>query len=181
MPAPNFTPFPTLMTERLVLRRLLTEDKAAIFKLHSDAKNRIYIDKPPSKSILEAQAFIKKMNLGIEYNKWIYWAIVLKSTLQVVGTTCIWNFSADYAKADIGYELSPPFQGKGLMQEAVSAVTSYGFKKLKLRKLEAYTHIDNESSIRLLEKSNFSFEKKLKANYQSKSGKYWMVVYSLNH
>lgn len=41
------------------------------------------------------------------------------------------------------------------MNEALKSVIHFGFNKLDLSKIEAFTHSENQSSIRLLEKNNF--------------------------
>ncbi len=181
MPTPNFSPFPLLKTKRLILRRLHQEDKTAIFAMHSDANNRQYIDKVPTKSILEAKQFIDKMNTGIDNNQWIYWAICKRDSLELVGTICLWNFSKLAQKADVGYELLPTFQGNGFMQEALQAVVEYGFQKQWLQSIEAYTQTNNQGSIRLLEKCNFVFKSKMEQHYYTRSGSYWQSVYEITN
>ena len=74
----------------------------------------------------------------------------------MIGTICLFEFADDNFKAEIGYELLPSYQGKGLMQEAVSKVLEFGFQHLGLNSIEAYTHSENQSSTRLLEKFNFT-------------------------
>lgn len=51
--------------------------------------------------------------------------------------------------------LYPDAEGKGLMQEALSAVIEYGFATLKLKSIEAYTHKDNSRSTALLIRNFF--------------------------
>ena len=69
----------------------------------------------------------------------------------------MWNFSNDNKIAEIGYDLSPTFQRKGIMDEALKSVVTFGFSKLNLSKIEAFTHKENQSSIRLLENNKFLF------------------------
>jgi ribosomal-protein-alanine N-acetyltransferase len=57
--------------------------------------------------------------------------------------------------AEIGYELLPEFQGKGIMQEAVAKIIEFCFQALKLKSLEACADMNNRPSIKLLEKFNF--------------------------
>jgi RimJ/RimL family protein N-acetyltransferase len=90
----------------------------------------------------------------------IYWAVTLSNSPKLIGTVCLWNFNNKGTKAEIGYELHPDFQGKGIMQEAVKEVINYGFNRLKLSLISAYTHQDNSKSIMLLEKNGFTFYKK---------------------
>jgi [ribosomal protein S5]-alanine N-acetyltransferase len=151
----NFTPFPVLKTERLTLRQLLIVDANEIFALRSDENVNKYLNREPAKSIVDANNFIQGINGNIQRNESIYWAIALNGTAKLIGTICLFDFSGDNSKAEIGYELSPGFQGKGIMQEAISIVIDFGMQHIGLNTLEAYTHSENQRSTRLLEKFNF--------------------------
>ena len=48
------------------------------------------------------------------------------------------------------------FQGQGIMREAVEKVIDYAFNTIKVKKIEAFLHGDNQRSIKLLEKLSFS-------------------------
>jgi len=61
----NFTPFPNLDIERLLLRQLTMTDDNEIFALHSNERNRKYLLRPKPKSIDVALKFIYKINDGI--------------------------------------------------------------------------------------------------------------------
>lgn len=154
----NFSPFPLLKTERLILRQLNAGDAEAIFSLRTDESVNKYIDRPKPAAIADAMAFISKINDAIKNNKSIYWAICLKDDTELIGTICIWNFSDDKSTAEIGYELKPVYQGRGLMNEALKIVINYGFQDLALISLDAYTHKQNESSTKLLLKNKFKLD-----------------------
>ena len=151
----NFSPFPVLKTERLTLRQLVSSDANEIFALRSDANVNKYLERKPSKSINDAKTFIQTINENIQKNDSIYWVITLNSTDKLLGTICLFDFSGDNLTAEIGYELLPDFQGKGIMQEATSKVIDFGIQHIGLNSIEAYTHSENQSSTRLLEKFNF--------------------------
>ena len=155
MTGKNFTPFPVLKTERLTLRQLISSDDKEIFALRSDDNVNKYLDRKPSKSIDDAKNFIETINDNIQRNDSIYWAITLNGTDKLIGTICLFDFSSDNLKAEMGYELLPDFQGKGIMQEAISKVIDFGFQHIGLNSIEAYTHSENQISTRLLEKLNF--------------------------
>ncbi len=147
--------FSLLKTERLTLRQLKGSDDKEIFALRSDDRVNKYLDRKPSKSIDDAKNFIQTINENIQRNISIYWTITLKGTDKLIGTICLFDFSNDNLKAEIGYELLPNFQGKGLMQEAAFKVLEFGFQHIGLNSIEAYTHSENQSSTSLLEKLNF--------------------------
>ena len=151
----NFKPFPVLKTGRLTLRQLVSSDVNEIFALRSNENVNKYLDRKPSKSIDDAKIFIETINKNIQSNNSIYWAITLNGTDKLIGTICLFDFSDDNLKAEIGYELLPDFQGKGIMQEAISKVIDFGAQHIGLNSIEAHTHSENQSSTRLLEKFNF--------------------------
>jgi [ribosomal protein S5]-alanine N-acetyltransferase len=152
----SFTPFPTLVTDRLVLRQLVDTDADAFLALRSDQLVGQYIDRAAQRNIEEAQAHILKLNNGLAANDSINWVITEPETDELIGTICLWGFSTDETTAELGYELFPTYQGQGLMSEAVRSVLAYGFEQLGLAHIEAYTHRDNAASIKLLERHLFS-------------------------
>ena len=152
--------FPTLTTERLLLRQLKTTDDQAIFNIRSNKIVYQYIAKTTLKHIEEAQKFISKTNKGITKGDFMYWAITLKETQELVGTICLWNFSKDKLIAEVGYELYPDYHRKGIMNEALNKIIEFGFEALNLKTIEAFTHKENEASKILLIRNGFNLDAK---------------------
>lgn len=155
IPEPSFHPFPVLTTGNLILRELCSADAKAIFRLRSDKKVSRFIKRDPLSKTKEADHFISWVNSKVGINSMVYWVISLEGSSDLLGTVCLWNFSGDYTSAELGYEMLPKFQGKGIMSEAVKSVVKYGFETLGLEFIEAYTHKDNKRSTQLLEKLGF--------------------------
>jgi len=151
----TFTPFPILATERLTLRQLVINDEREIFTLRSDSEINKYLDRQLSNTIDDARNFIKKVNENINKNDSLYWAITLSDKNVLIGTICLFSFSDETDKCEIGYELLTNFQGQGIMTEALEKVIDFAFNTIKVQKIEAFFHIDNQSSIKLLEKFSF--------------------------
>lgn len=154
----NFTPFPQLITDRLILRQLVKEDANRISWLRSNESVNKFLDRPASFSIEEAKSFIEKIETGIANNQWVYWVITKKDSNDLIGTICFWNISCENSKAEIGYELHPDFQKNGIMQEAMTVVIKYGFDTLKLETITALPELNNIPSIRILLKNNFLYD-----------------------
>jgi len=152
----NFILFPKLTTDRLILRKATKADGNEILFLRSDQSVNKYINRPPTKNLKEAEDFMEKIEHGIQKGQNINWNITLKNDPKMIGTICLWNFSEDQKIGEVGYDLHPHFHGKGIMSEALKCVVNFGFQKLNLEKIEAYTHRENESSKRLLENNNFT-------------------------
>lgn len=151
----TFSPFPNLTTERLTLRQLATEDDNDLFVLRSDEHVMKYIARPLYKNIEEAREKIVYLNNGIAKSEWIFWTITLKNDTKLIGTICLWNIIKEHYRAEVGFELHPNFQGKGLMQEALTAVLDYGFKDMGFHSIVGYVNPNNLSSIKLMERNNF--------------------------
>jgi len=149
----TFTPFPILTTKRLTLRQLAISDEQEIFTLRSDSEINKYLDRQISHTIDDARNFINKITKSDS----LYWAITLRDKNILVGTICLFGFSDENYKCEIGYELLTNFQGQGIMKEAVEKVIEYAFNTIKVRKIEGFLHRDNLSSIKLLEKFSFRY------------------------
>jgi ribosomal-protein-alanine N-acetyltransferase len=152
----DFSSYPTLHTPNLVLRPMTDEDAPALFELRSDPAISRYIDRLPSSTMEDVLGFIQKIKKGIEGNLWLYWAVTVKGSDRLIGTICLWNFVPYDDKAELGYELSTAYQGRGFMIEAIRAVVTYGFETIGLMSLEAGVHPENAPSIRTLKRSGFT-------------------------
>ena len=151
----SFIPFPTLATERLILRQLAINDEREIFILRSDREINKYLDRQVANTIDDARDFITKINENISKNDSLYWAITLGDKNILVGAICLFSFSDEDRKCEIGYELLTKFQGQGIMREAAEKVIEYAFNTIKVQKIEAIFHRDNQRSVNLLEKLLF--------------------------
>jgi len=150
----NFTPFPTLTTEGLSLRKIKSEDLNEFFILKSDERLvRCYNAK--AKTYEEARLKLQQLNDDIMKNESITWGITLENEKELIGSICFWNISEENSKAEIGYELMFNWQGRGIMKAAIKSVIEYGFKVMKLQLIEAFPNTNNSKSVKLLEKSNF--------------------------
>lgn len=146
---------PRLTTPRLVLREVSLNDVDDLYLLRSNPEINRYIQRPETNSTEDARNFIYLVKSETQTGRSVYWVINLKNSERVIGSICLWDVDPDCKKAEIGYELVPDHQGKGLMSEALERVLSFGFEELGLVKIEAYTHRNNHSSQELLKKKGF--------------------------
>jgi len=148
-------PFPILSTKRLILRRLENTDTREIFALRSNSEVNQFLDRQSAATEADAAAFIHKITDLITSGNSFYWAICLKENPKLVGTICLFDFSANTRTAEIGYELHPFYQHRGIMQEALTAVIYYCLQVMKLKAIIACPSAENQPSIKLLEKNGF--------------------------
>ena len=175
----NFTPFPVLLTERLILRQITQEDVTEIFFLRSDKKILQFLGKDAATSAEETSLFINKINELENNNDAVTWGIAYKNEEKLIGTICYWNITKEHYRAEMGYVLHPDHQGKGIMLEAISKVIKYGFENMKLHSVEAKVDPNNTSSIKLLERNNFIREGLFKEDYFYNGKFFDTAVYSL--
>ena len=175
----NFSPFPVQVTEDLLLRQVSENDAAQLLELRSNEQVNRYVERKKATSIEDALAFIDIINKGIAGNELVYWGIQLKNDLKVIGTIGLFNLSAHEDKAEIGYELLPGYQGKGLMQQAMTAVIQYGFHIMRLQMIEAWTVKENLASARVLQKMGFELHDQAVATTVSEDAKNDTVMYVL--
>lgn len=148
----------SISTERYELVDVSLAGTRSILAIKSDPLIHRYLEKQPISTTSEAAAFVDTITAGVVSGKWYYWGIRPVKSIDVVGTICLWNFSADRSTADIGYELLPAHWGQGIMSECMTAVLHYGFNSLQLTSVEAYTHKDNHRSKALLHRHGFIYQ-----------------------
>lgn len=82
------------------------------------------------------------------------WALVDASDL-LIGTCGFTNWSLPHAHAELAYDLSPTFWGRGLMRAAARQVLSWAFDTAGFNRVHAIVMTSNLPSIRLLETLGF--------------------------
>ena len=161
----NFHPFPTLETERLIIRKITFEDSQDMLALRGNMDCMKYIGKPVSTKLEEVQELISRIQDGLETNSAIGWAISLKNNTQLIGTIGFHQIEKPHYRAEIGYMLLPQFWNKGLMSEAIQKVLYFGFNTMKLHSIQANIDPENKVSATILKKFNFVSEAYFKENF----------------
>jgi ribosomal-protein-alanine N-acetyltransferase len=146
---------PILITERLTLRQLSKSDSEQILQLRSDTEINKYLNRKPSKTIEDAQSFISSIIENSENQELFYWAITKTEEEKLIGTICLFDFLNEQKKGEIGYELLTEYQRQGIMTEATKKVIAYATQTLGLKTIDASTHKENQSSIKLLQEIDF--------------------------
>ncbi|RPE08497.1 N-acetyltransferase [Chitinophaga lutea] len=174
----QFTPFPELATERLVLRRMRPADAPQLFVLRSDPEMMQFIPRPLHQTEADSLALIDLCNDTADKNDGISWAVTEKGKDVLIGTIGFVKIQKEHFRAEVGYILHPAMQGKGIMKEALATVIDYGFREMKLHSIAAIVDPANTASAMLLEKSGFMKEGHLR-EHEFLLGRFWdSVIYS---
>ncbi len=151
----DFHGFPVIRTSRLELKPTEHKNAEQVLFLRSNPEVTQYIKRIRPSTLDDAVAFIDKIHAEYKKKESVSWAIHLHEMPLMIGSICLWNFSKDRKTAEVGYDLHPGQQNKGIMTEALRAVMHFGFDQLELHTIKAFTHQANENSIKLLSKNGF--------------------------
>lgn len=152
----NFSPFPALFTTRLILKKITEADAPALHRLCNDTEVQRYIPSMPYRTIDDHKEWIDKVNQHAADGICIDFGIFLQTDpTELVGTICLWNFSKEADRAEIGYKLISTVHRQGLMSEAIAAIMAFGRETMGVKTFEAYTLPNNTPSLKLLAKFGF--------------------------
>lgn len=176
----DFSPFPEIKTERLLLRCINMSDAPELFAMRSIDETMQYIDREKFTSIKEAEELIQKVLDTLNSNDGIMWTITLADNPEIlIGTIGYWRMIKQHYRAEVGYMLHPNYWRKGIMKEALLAVIDYGFDEMKLHSIEAHINPANDASAAVLEKTGFIREAYFKEDYFYKGAFLDTAIYSL--
>ena len=88
--------FTDLVTQRLVLRSLSSDDVQAVFALRSDPVAMRYVPLPLATSVDEAAAHIDNILDEQRLNKCVQWAITLNGDPKMVGIIGFWRIQKEH-------------------------------------------------------------------------------------
>lgn len=148
--------FPLLRTDRLILRALNADDAEAIYHYLSDEDVIRYLE-GNTDSIQEAQGYVSWCNETYQKGTDIRWGIALKDN-TLIGDCGLGHINEPKCPTELGFMLDKRYWGCGYMTEALDAILRYGFNTLKLHRIQAWTHLDNAASARVLQKNRFVYE-----------------------
>jgi len=148
-----------LETERLRLRRLSVDDAEFILRLLTEPSFIQNIGDRGVRTIEDAREYVLKGPIA-SYEKFGFglWLVAEKESEAPVGICGLLKREV-FEHIDIGYALLPEFWSRGYALESASAVMSYARETLGAKRVLAVVNPDNQSSIRLLEKMGFQYER----------------------
>lgn len=154
--------FPLLETKRINLRILTLQDTEEVFKHFSDKDVTRFMDIEPCEDLEEAEQIIR---YHLE-DSGCRWGLFDKYHNNFIGT-CGFHYlrrTNDNFIAEVGFDLSKLYWGKGLMLEAMKAVIEFGFRKMSLDIIDATVEPENERSVNLMRTLGFKQESELRDN-----------------
>lgn len=176
----DFSIFPELQTERLLLKEITNEDAVVLYNMRSNPEIMKYVDRPAPNDLNEILELIEKMRVMKSKGEGISWGIFKKENPKLkIGNIGLFRIIAEHYRAEIGYMLQQEEQQKGIMFEAMQAVIKYGFEEVNLHSIEANINPENTASQKLLEKAGFVREAYFRENYYFNGRFIDSAIYSL--
>ena len=148
--------FNNIETERLFLKNISIDDRDFIFSQFSDdVVNRYLFDCEPVTNMEEADEIITFFTQQPEPRLHRRWIMVRKSDGMKMGTCGYNGWNLTDCTFEVGYDMKEEFWRNGYMKEAIKEIIALAREEMHIKEINACISIDNERSIRLVEKLGF--------------------------
>ena len=168
----------TIQTKRLLLRPFQVEDAPAMFKnWSSNAEVTKYLTWPPHESVETTKKSHRRWVDGYQNPLQFKWAIVFDN--EVVGSIDVVHLEEKMDAVEIGYALSRKCWGKGIMTEALVAVSRYLLEEAGCNRVAARHDVNNPASGKVMQKAGMTYEGTLRQYGKNNQGICDMAYYSI--
>jgi len=174
-----FKSFPELESERLLFRKITTDDAKDLFALRTNDDVLRFMDVIRFNSIEDASNMIINLEESFKKESGINWSIIEKQSNNFIGYFGFWRIIPEHCRAEIGYALDPEYWGGGYMYETINRMVRFGFKEMNLHSIEANVNPLNGRSKKTLERTGFKKEAHFRENYLFNGNFLDSVIYSL--
>mgnify|MGYP002640191016 CR=1 FL=1 len=154
--------YPTLTTERLLLRKFQVTDASVIQELagaYEVAEMTLNIPHPYLEGM--AEIWMESHQEEFEAGMGIVFAIEESQTKKLAGAIGL-VVTKRFNRGELGYWVGQPYWGKGYATEAAHELLRYGFETIKLNKISATHMTRNPASGRVMQKIGMEKEGVLK-------------------
>jgi RimJ/RimL family protein N-acetyltransferase len=173
--------FAELAGPRVALRRFRPDDAATFVAYRSDEQVARFQSWDAPYPLAEGERFIKQIarQHPDTPGEWFQFAVVLRSTGQLIGDCAAMPHADDPRQCEIGFTLSREHHGHGYATEAVRLLLDYSFGKRGKHRITAYCDPRNTASVALLERLGMRREAHLRESTWAKGEWTDDLVYAL--
>ncbi|MEC0204853.1 GNAT family protein [Paenibacillus lautus] len=175
----HFQTFPVFETNRTILRKISYEDQEEMYSYCRVPEVSKFTVWNTHQSIDDTKEFIDFVLNRYESQKVGPWGIENKETKKIIGSCSFVNWDNRNARAELGYVLAKDYWNQGIMTEVINRIIEFGFKELKLIRIEARCHPDNIGSAKVMEKTGMKFEGILRRHIWAKDDYQDVKIYSI--
>ena len=161
----------TIETERLILRRFVSEDAQAMYdNWASDPEVTKYLTWPAHTSVEVSKAVVDSWVAGYEKPDYYQWAIALREVGEPIGSISAINHDDRIEMVHVGYCIGRSWWHQGIMTEALGAVMDYFFDQVGVNRVEARHDVNNPNSGGVMKKCGMRYEGTLRQADWSNQG-----------
>ena len=148
-----------LETERLILRRFVNEDAAAMYKnWASDEDVTKYLMWSTHSSPEISRRVTEDWVNSYSDEKFYQWAIVPKDTGEPIGGISVVHMNEDVSMVHIGYCIGKKWWHQGITSEALAAVMDFLFDVVDVNRIESRHDPRNPNSGKVMQKCGMKYE-----------------------
>lgn len=159
-------------TDRLILRRYKIEDADAMYKnWASDSDVTKFLTWQPHSSVEVSRGIIENWLKEYSDEKYYQWAIVLKDNgNEPIGDISVVHMNEGISMVHIGYCLGRAWWRRGIMSEALKAVTDFMFDTVEVNRVESRHDPMNPNSGKVMQKCGMKYEGTLRSADRNNQG-----------
>ena len=146
----------TIHTARLVIRRFNLADGAFIVQLVNQPSWLQWIGNRNVHTLNDAETYLSSGPLSM-YERYGVGLCGVELAGTLIGMAGLIKRSPE-AEIDLGYAFLPEYWGQGYATEVAQALLNYAINTLKLPRIIATTQLENQQSIKVLERIGMQFE-----------------------
>ena len=161
-----------LETDRLILRRYVAEDAAAMYKnWASDDEVTKYLTWPTHSDPEISQKVTEDWVKQYSNKNYYHWAILLKDNGDdPIGDIAVVGMKEAVSMAHIGYCIGRAWWHRGITSEALKAVMDFLFDIVGINRIEARHDPRNPNSGKVMEKCGMKYEGTLRGSDWNNQG-----------
>jgi RimJ/RimL family protein N-acetyltransferase len=148
-----------IVTERLVFRDWRESDREPFRRMNADPRVMEYF--PACQTAEQSDESLARLEAHAARHGFTFWPAELRETGEFAGFIGLARtpFETHFTPCvEIGWRLLPEFWGRGLATEGARAAARWGFERLGLEEIVAFTAVENQRSRRVMEKLGMVYD-----------------------
>lgn len=158
--------FPTLRTERLIMRAFEARDEAAFAVFAVKEEFWKFLPGPALTPELVTHFVAARVAEAAAPSgrDWLF-CVEEKQMKRAIGMVRLSIAAGEHRQGNIGFSFDGAIRGKGYASEAMQAALRFGFAELGLHRITALADVENDRSHAVLKKLGFRMEGRLQQNF----------------
>ncbi len=146
-------------TERLIIRPMRMFDAFDMYAYAKQPETSEFLTWSPHPDIEYTKNYLAFVIGKYKAGEFYDFAVTLKSEEgKMIGTCGFSKIDFTNNIGEIGYVISPEYQGKGYASEATREIIEFGFNQLSFNRIEAKYIVGNGASRAVMEKCGLKYE-----------------------